>query len=166
MVDEELVLRFIALHSNLEQYRPPLRRFLNDFMDKNRNLGEEPLDRLSAGFVRASDFVHAMYQGRAFRVTDDRGEPTERNVNRAVFDAQMVAAGWVVDPGQLDHCRREAVSAGAELFRDPTFDDAMRLATGDRRRTLTRVKLWSLMLEGVGIDIDVPAFVRNHDPKH
>ena len=37
MVDRELVLRFLGLRNNLNTYRPPLVRFLNDYMKDHRN---------------------------------------------------------------------------------------------------------------------------------
>lgn len=41
MIDEELILRFFALHENLKAYRPPLKRFLNTYMQSAKDADDE-----------------------------------------------------------------------------------------------------------------------------
>jgi hypothetical protein len=164
MVDEELILRFFALHSGLQKYRPPLRRTLDQYMDANRRMEPARLAELSVDFESASQFMSTVFGPSSFRVVDRRNRPTERNINRALYDAQMLPIVWISDLDQATGLRSKIVNGAADLLGDDTFDDAIRLATSDRRRTMTRVKLWAEMLEEIGVEIDSPRFVRDFDP--
>lgn len=164
MVDEELVLRFVALHSGLEKYRPPLRRTLNNYMDTNRKMGQARLTALTESFGAACHFMSAVFGESSFRIIDRRNHPTERNINRALYDAQMVPCGWITNMNLAIGLKSSIIPAASVLMKTEEFDDTIRLATGDRKRTMTRIKLWAEMLQNVGVRIDIPQFVRDFDP--
>jgi hypothetical protein len=140
MVDRELVLRFFALQSELEHYRTPLVRFLNDYMRSNRNPTNDWLDEKRALFRDTVDLVSDILGSSAFRVTDQRGHPTERTINKALFDAQMLVFSTITDPDDARTKRRQVIRALGGLFQDPDFDDTIRRATGDRARTFARIR--------------------------
>src|SRR5262249_45696392 len=50
MVDEELILRFFALRAGLDNYRTPLKRFLNNYMESTRKFDAAGLDGLRTLF--------------------------------------------------------------------------------------------------------------------
>lgn len=154
MVDRELVLRFLALRNHLPQYRTPLLRFLNEFMRKNATLGHDQLETFRAQFELAVSTVRQLFGSSAFRVIDAQGDPVERNVNRALFDAQMLACGVRTDgvPAGGTGCVREAV---AGLSVQERFADSIRRATGDRSRTLYRIRSLAQVLQSCGIPIDI-----------
>ena len=89
MVDEELVLRFFALRDQLPTYRPPLKRFLNNYMRGVQNPPSSALSRFGATFRETIGRVSMVLGSSAFRVTDRRGGPVDPAVNRALFDAQI-----------------------------------------------------------------------------
>lgn len=154
MVDQELVLRFLALREGLETYRPPLLRFMNDYMRTNRDAGSEQLELSRATFGLAANFLASSFPHGTFRMTGARGEPLERNVNRALFDAQMLSASWVVDAHQGASLRRQIQASVARLYRNQDFLDAVQRATGDRRRTIVRIRMYVKALQGAGVTFD------------
>lgn len=156
MVDEELVLRFLALSNGYPAYRAPLKRFLNEFMEEFRDAPAERLDAFARTFDAAIGNVVATLDGAAFRVTDATGQPIESVINRALYDAQMLVFGHVA--GGLLIARRAAVIREmAALFQDELFDDSIRRATGDRARLRIRVERVAEALTRAGVEVEVPA---------
>ena len=155
MVDEELILRFFSLHFERGQYRTPLKRFLNEFMRKYKDPNDSEILHFRSLFEKAVKTVHCLLGAAAFRITDAEGNTIEPIVNRALFDAQMLASLWTTsspDSGDLVRMRREL----SGLFADETFLDAIQRATGDRARTLKRLRETVNALTRAGIDMDVP----------
>jgi hypothetical protein len=155
MVDEELVLRFLAMRTNLEHYRPPLKRFLNEFMSQHLNPSVDELREFVVLFDETVVRIANTLGGSAFRVTDTDGQPIENAVNRALFDVQMVAFSWIQGemPANVgDEVRR----AFGTLLQDETFRDSIRRATGDRSRILLRLRQTVAALINAGIQVNVP----------
>jgi hypothetical protein len=153
MVDEELIVRFFALRDGLTSYRPSLKRFLNHYMETSKGFTVAQLALLTETFSKTVALLSLCLPGAAFRVADADGRALESSVNRALFDAQMLAFSWVsgrmtaVDPAAV---RREL----SPLYRDEGFRDAIQRATGDRARTLKRVRDTCSALRRAGLQVD------------
>ena len=154
MVDRELVLRFLALSDRLDSYRPPLLRFLNDYMLANINAEAKWLDQRAERFIMTTTLVANVLGESAFRVINEDGEPLERNINRAVFDAQMLVFS-VADRDAAQERKAEITRGLGSLFEDADFLDAIRRATGDRTRTNERVEAVAATLERAGVPVDL-----------
>lgn len=148
MVDEELVLRFLAFRDRLDEYRPPLTRFLNKFMDDNKNPDDAWLKERAASFRQTMKRIESVLHRQAFRLIDrhgeslkdERGHPLPRGVNRALFDAQALAFSWV--QGLAPDRRRESILAHlSEALQREDLQDATRRATGDKARILARIRI-------------------------
>jgi hypothetical protein len=155
MVDEELVLRYLALREVYAAYRPPLKRFLNEFMEARRDPDEEELERLARSFRETMARTVGVLGGSAFRVTDLRGRPSEGTVNRALFDAQMLSFSSVSTPSDAIDRPRVLASLG-HLYADVDFDDSIRRATGDRSRLHLRVTGVAEALRSAGVEVVLP----------
>jgi hypothetical protein len=154
MVDEELVLRFFALRERLVHYRPSLKRFLNSFMNDVKDATEEELAAYRDTFDRAIKAVERLIGQRAFRMTNAKGELLETTVNRALFDAQMLTCSWV---SSVKGASKGRVGEELTLLASSSeFMDAIQRATGDRSRTLRRVRDTVQALRNAGLQIDVP----------
>jgi hypothetical protein len=70
----------------------------------------------------------------------------------------MLAFSWVTSPAE-GFDKRAILSAVAGLFQNVEFLDASTLATGDRARTLLRVRLMTEALAGAGLALDSPDIV-------
>jgi hypothetical protein len=80
--DQELILRFFALLYRREKYARPLKGFLNDYLEENRDLKRQGADELGDIFRRTSELVASTVGRSAFR--------PQRSLNAAVFDSVMV----------------------------------------------------------------------------
>ena len=156
MVDHELVLRFFMLSEQYDSYRPPLLRSLNSYMEKNQKISADRRKGLRDSFARAATFNAVLFPEAAFRPADQSGKPTERGLNRALFDAQMVTAGWVDGGPPTAAQRHKILRKSSELFEREEFLDSIQRATGDRRRLITRMTMWGRTLEASGVAIDLP----------
>lgn len=164
MVDEELVLRWFAMNDNLSNYRTPLKRFLNEYMDKHKNESVDWLEPREAHFKKTMRRIRQLLNGQAFRLIDDEGKPLKdsegkpfpRSVNRALFDAQSMAFSWVKTPTPKIK-RDRIIQSIARVLEQENFQDAVRRATGDRTRLRLRIKLMVEALEESGLNIDPPS---------
>ena len=79
--DEELILRFFAMYHESENYIRPMKQFLNNFMNSNKNLELYPEDDLRKLFVNSIEMIHKVIGKSSFK---------PKNVlNAAIFDAVM-----------------------------------------------------------------------------
>ena len=155
MVDEELILRFLAFLDGLAKYSPSLKVFLNDYMKRFQNASDGVLEELRSTFEETIARVRSILGTSAFRLTNQYGVPVERTVNRALFDAQMLSFSWT-DESHLSSKRTQILKSLAALYEDEEFLDSIRRATGDRSRTLTRVHGVSEALRRSGVSLNIP----------
>lgn len=79
--DEEVILRFLALHNDLDAYQPPLKIFLNDFTATHRHWNAATGPAFEEQFRDSVRVIAASLGRRAFRPV--------RAVNTAVADAVL-----------------------------------------------------------------------------
>ena len=163
MVDEELVLRWLAFRDSLSQYRPPLKRFLNEYMQENQEADANWLRIRSKHFDETMQRLYGTLGEQAFRLIDedgkqlrdDEGRPLPRGVNRALFDAQGTAFGWIADTESSTR-RQDIVKAISKELAKDDLQDAVRRATGDRARVKLRIARIVRALDQCRVRIDVP----------
>ena len=80
--DQELILRFLALHFSEEQYSRPLKEFITRFLIRHRNPNPEDLLTHTDIFRAVSDLWWNALGGNAFR--------PYAKLNAAVFDSMFV----------------------------------------------------------------------------
>ncbi len=154
MVDEEAVLRFFSMYANLAKYRTPLKKFLNEYMASVRNAPAEEISRLRNAFHIAVVRTQTLLGPSAFRILNARGEPAETAVNRALLELQLLACSWIT--GNSNPNPRIVRQEITKLFKNEHFTDAIQRATGDRTRTLLRVRETIAALERAGGELSVP----------
>ncbi len=154
MVDEEAILRFFAMRSKLDIYRTPLKRFLNEYMSSMRRADSTAINDMKGVFDYSVKRVQELFGQSAFRLLSASGSPTESSVNRALLEAQLLACSWLIPTSSpsVSKARNEI----AKLFNNETFNDAVQRATGDRSRTLRRVRDTISALEHAGGVFQVP----------
>ncbi len=79
--DMELILRFIALREDHENYKPPMSRFLDNFMERNREISEERAKSVGDAFKRATALVK--------KTLGEDGLRSGRTLTVSRFDAVM-----------------------------------------------------------------------------
>lgn len=91
--DQELLLRVFALYEESSSYKRPLKGFLNDYLEKNRNRQDPGLERLAERFKEACELIAANIGPQAFRPV--------RALNAAVLDSIMVGIMRRLDAGPI-----------------------------------------------------------------
>jgi len=95
MRDRELVLRFFAfIHTPYYQYKPPMKKFLNDEMRKYRNISKDEANKLKVLFKKSVELTKLVFGDKAFKrfVLGNETDPNgfwEGRVNKALFDIVM-----------------------------------------------------------------------------
>jgi uncharacterized protein DUF262 len=160
----ELVLRFFAVDAALENFRPPLKKLLNTYMDDHRNPTELEQQALTRRFARAVGAANTVFQPntfRRFRRSAQGEEGYETVVSRAVFDLQMVSL-YEFEPAVLVERRLDIVSAFERLSTEnQEFIEALSRATDHRSRFYLRMRLWGDALRGLGLE---PPFAQRLPP--
>lgn len=160
MVDEEFALRFFALSTGLSSYRPPLKKFLNDYMRTVQNADDAELEILHDRFIRAATHIRDVWGSSSYKVTDGRGRSKERTPNRALFDAQMIAVDLIPPSRRIAKQRKEIIRQFAKLYRRDDFMDSISRATGDRSRTFHRIREAISALNAAGLKVKMPRNLR------
>lgn len=133
MKDQELILRFIALLHNSEDYSRPMKGFLNDFMGTHQDLDLTiSSEVISKDFFEAIALVNASIGKKAFRPT--------KTLNAAVFDSVMVGIARRLKKGSVENT--EGIRSSYDsLLLDQDFQNAFKKATADEASVRQRLEL-------------------------
>jgi hypothetical protein len=145
MKSEEFILRFLALHFDLDSYEKPLAGFLNLFSEKYRDADEDQLEVFSDVLARTARGVGALFGDLAFKVF----LPNEKNrvlsdFNAALFDAEMVGVSRSqVDVTQFPEKKRKKIvdEVGGLFENDESFQRSVTLATSDTAQIRARIRM-------------------------
>lgn len=128
MKDEELILRFLALYYDFENYEKPMNSFLSKFMGKNRNPSPEKLQEMKDLFLKIVDFVNKSVGLDAFR--------PKRNLNIAAFDSIM----YVIAKNNTN-LKTNLKNSIIELFKNQDYIKNITEGTTDPETINNRFKL-------------------------
>lgn len=147
MKRSELVLRFLAMANDLDNYFKPLSGFLNEFSEKYQNPDPDLLNKFEQDFLHAVDVMSRLYGNKSFRPFD-RDYKTQNALNAALFDAQMVAVYRLkIDPSQINERKKEQVWQGtAELFEDDSFKRTIGAGTSSKTSVVRRIERFTKFL--------------------
>lgn len=129
--DQELILRFLALKFNEANYQRPLRGFLDDFAEANRNLDDSTQAKFKEAFSKAISTMHDAVGTKAFR--------PQNAINAAVFDSVLVAVSDLLNSGPQDPAIVK--DRYEKLLRMPEFQDSYSRSTADEDRLKNRLAL-------------------------
>ncbi len=130
--DQEMILRFLALYFSSNNYKRPMKHFLNGFAFKNRDLETFDEDKIRRVFEPTVSLAKEHLGRDVFRPV--------RNLNAAIMDSVLVglakrlAKGPVQEPSQL-HAAMKTLMANEE------YVDAYSTATSDEQRVAKRIEL-------------------------
>jgi len=148
MKRSELVLRFIAMANDLNNYFKPLSGFLNNFLEKNKNPPDSKLTEWEGEFNFAVDALRTMYGNLAFRPFDMEFK-AQNSINAALFDAQMIAVHRLKpDLTKFTEKKREKLlKATATLFKDPAFAKTIGAGTSSKTSVTRRIHMFTTFLK-------------------
>jgi len=155
MRDRELVLRFFAFyHTPFYQYKPPMKKFLNDEMEKYRKISEEEANKLRAIFKKSVELTKTVFGENAFKrfVAGTEHNPDgywEGRVNRALYD--IVMFGFTIyEKRQIvphaDAIREELIWL---MTHDEDFIRSITVSTDKREHVNIHFKKWIDSLQAI-----------------
>ncbi|AFY41977.1 DUF262 domain-containing protein [Nostoc sp. PCC 7107] len=112
MRDEELILRFLALYFKGNEYKRPLKEFLNKFMGKNRHLKYYSGEKIRDVFETTINKIYQCIGTRAFK--------PKRTLNASVFDAVMIGVARRLEKSDINDCEQLKLQY-TNLLEDPSF---------------------------------------------
>lgn len=142
MKAEEFLVRFLALHTDFENYEKPLAIYLNTFTERNRDASDGRLDDFLTVFERTIQTVDTLFGDLAFAIFDPHaGGKIISSFNAALFDAEMVAVSRSgLNAGDIRIPNRAAFLASlGELFYVDDFQKTIARATSDEERVRSRI---------------------------
>jgi len=127
--DQELILRFLAMHMRGESYHAPMRDFLNEFCTEHM---EEPLEVLATFKTTFTNAINTIWEAKgraAFRPS--------RALNAAVFEGVMLGVAARLPKGG-PFSKADIAEAYDALLSDPAFLQACERATAREDIVKTR----------------------------
>ena len=107
---EELILRFLSLYFKYDDYEPPMKSFLNDYMSENRDLRIQDTETVRDAFIPVVNTILDKIGADAFK--------PNRPVNAAVLDAVMIGVAKRLETGAINGCLRKEYD---DLIKDERF---------------------------------------------
>lgn len=130
--DEELILRFFSLLYRGDKYKKPMREFLDDFLEDNRDFAVVDEAVLENEFRNAMNVAHSTFGDRAFRIS--------QSLNAAIFDSVMVGLAKRLRDGPI-HDQKALAKAYADLLSNSDYQNAFVRATSDDDSVRNRLRL-------------------------
>lgn len=156
MRDMELVLIFTSFyHSTYLNYKPPAKSFLNEDMEKYRDISEKEAQELEKAFKNAVTIIKSLFGNQAFRRfrRGDKNEPNgnwdSRQFNKSLYEVLMYTFSKT-DKNQvfnhLDSIREAWINL---MTNDKEFIDSIEISTNTIKATRTRFDKWRMELESI-----------------
>lgn len=130
--DQELILRFLALHHASNYYKAPMKEFLNRFMAANRGANESKVARFESEFLAAIEIIAANIGKDAFKY--------DRQINAAVFDAVMVGVARRLASAEVTSGTR-FITQYRELLDNEQFQESTMRATSNEQSVGKRLQI-------------------------
>lgn len=149
----ELALRFFALRSDFESYRPPLRQLLNTYMRDHQK--EQPSTADILIFKETCKTVSRIFGEEAFRLPSKSSGKQLGAFNKALFDAIMLPLSFA-DRAKVIQKDDAVRKLRNNLIENEEFSTAIGRATADKSRMKTRTHAFSDGLKKIGIECALP----------
>jgi len=156
MRDTELVLRFAAyFHSTYLKYQPPMRRFLNQDIERNRFAGPATCADLQQAFKGATKVVWSLLGTHAFKRyrRGVEGEPNgywePKRFNSSLYDILMWGFGRYPANQLFPHLDSIREGLIVLMTDDQEFIDSIELSTSSLKMVTTRFDKWRSTLDAI-----------------
>jgi len=137
MKDQELILRFFALHFGLKAYQRPMKNFLNMFMLWNRNLDKIPAKGLEEIFKKTTQLIIEGLGEKPFRLVNQ--------INAAFAEAVMVGIAYNLNQN-IALVPENLKSKYDILLKDEQFIKACSSNTSDENTVRKRIDISNRIL--------------------
>lgn len=130
--EEELILRFLSLLYDRNNYEKPLKGFLNSFMSKNQDLKMISKESFVEIFKKTFDFITETLGSKPFRI--------KRNLSLGAFDAISIGVAERLKLGKIKD-RTEFVEKYNSLIENSDFISLVQGGTSDEKNVITRINM-------------------------
>lgn len=156
MKDRELVLRFAAFYFNTYlKYNAPIKKFLNDAMEKYQNISSTDELNLRNAFKNTISIILSLLDKNAFKRFyrgDDKnknGKWESQKFNVSLFDILMYSFALEdkhIVFQNLDRIREALIDL---MTTDQDFIDSIELSTSSKKAVTTRFDKWRFALQAI-----------------
>ena len=156
MKDRELVLRFAAFHFNTYlNYNAPIKKFLNDTMEKYQNISSVDELNLRNAFKNTINIIRSLLDNNAFK-RFYRGDEKNKNgkwetqkFNVSLYDILMYTLAREDKNMAYQNLERIRESLIDLMTNDEDFIDSIELSTSSKKAVTTRFDKWRLALQTI-----------------
>ena len=164
MKDVELVLRFASFyHSTYLRYSPPMKKFLNEDMEKYQNMSEKDKGELRTAFKNTVTIIRSLLDTHAFKrfYKGSQKNPNSywetKKFNASLYDILMYSfanADKNTVYQNLDSLREALIDL---MVNDEEFINSIELSTSSIQAVTKRFDKWRHAVENViGINVREP----------
>ncbi len=156
MRDVELVLRFAAFyHNTFINYKPPIKKFLNNDMEKYRIISEFESQKLKNAFKNTISIIKSLLDNNAFKrfhkgdETEPNGYWEKKQFNASLYDILMHSFARLDKNTvyqNLDSIREAYIEL---LTTNQNFIDSIELSTSSSQAVQTRFKKWNQAIDDI-----------------
>ena len=136
--DVEAVLRFFALYYASEQYKNPMKSFLNNFMEGRKDIDSESAQQYASLFSRTVEFIISCLGEHAFCGIVDANK--RKTPKAAIIDSVMFGVAKRLEAGPCT-AFDEAKIRFNMLLSDQKYQDAVDTRTSQEVHVKTRLEL-------------------------
>lgn len=154
MRDIELVLRFAAFyHAGYLNYSPPIRRFLNEDMNRYKTISEKDASALRTEFKKSVQLIRSLLGSNAFKryykgdASNPNGGWEQKRFNASLFDILMYGFTRFTKNQVYPYLDSIYESYINLLTSDGEFVESIELSTSSRRMVTLRFDKWRHTLE-------------------
>lgn len=155
MLYRGMILRFFAFYEKTYlNYKPSMKQFCNSFLNENRNMSGEKIEKFKTVFKDTLSLVYSVFNDCAFRrfAKDEKSNNfnwIKTRINMALFDIQMWGFTRYKKEQVYPHLE-EIKEAMIELMvTDAKFIDSIQLKTSNADMVNYRFKTWQNKLETI-----------------
>jgi len=138
--DQELILRFLALFFDGQQYQRPMNEFLNKFSKKHKDADDIFLQQARGVFTETIDVLSEAVGRSAFRPIS--------TINAAAFDSITVGLARRLQKGPINKIQ-EVTSAYNELLSDTDYLKLISQSTSDESNVEARITKATAKFDGI-----------------
>jgi uncharacterized protein with ParB-like and HNH nuclease domain len=156
MKDRELVLRFAAFYFNTYlKYRAPIKKFLNDTMEKHQYISIDDENELRNAFKNAVHIIRSVLDKNAFKrfyrgdEKNANGRWETKKFNVSLFDILMYSFAQADKNTVFQNLDRIRESLIDIMTEDEAFIDSIELSTSSVTAVVTRFDKWRLTLQTI-----------------
>lgn len=156
MKDVELVLRFCSFYLNTYlKYKSPMRKFLNDTMEDNKNVSDEKIKEIKAAFKNSVTIIRSIFDKHAFKRFYRGNEKNKdgywetKKFNASLYDILMYS--FANSDKNTVYQNLDSIKEGLInlMTNDQEFIDSIELSTSSVTAVTKRFDKWRLALQDI-----------------